>query len=509
MTNLHKTVLLLAFAGACARNTGEAGVKPIGVGYDPGDLFAAPEERGGIIDVALVQMRGTNLDLGITGFFGTGDAFTDVNSDPFDSVLGFSYFFAPAISGADEYSLVSPKGPDVPETCMVQISTGGPLGSFDTVDVGEDLFFTNNAETSTERTSFAMPRNPQDYPSTTSDVFIYYIGTEPLRWLDQAADRPSNWAYGQPISMHFDGGIPPEDAPVPAIPYASDVADDRVGKEAGDPVIDSPSKLSGVAVSNRLDGEDSVVMVYSPATPGLPAPTRNDKVVRVTWDPPEGDSPSTVSIAIKLMRPAVDGTVPENADRCLPSEALEPGAAGRDIGWLTDYTRAKGAWCDADFEPDVMVGNDELGDDYLSGVDTCHDGIDAEGDGTCDEGGCWDGEIWLASDPDCARHVYETSSCSSDGLCRPVGGDRGGDGAMGQVICSAEDDGDFTVDAAQIEALLAAVDITEIDGAVLIVSRTTETLVQVPAARDQLGNVKNINPIRLRASQVQFGRLDW
>ncbi len=46
-------------------------------------------------------------------------------------------------------------------------------------------------------------------------------------------------------------------------------------------------------------------------------------------------------------------------------------------------------------------------------------------------------------------------------------------------------------------------------GAVLKVARTTEVLVDLPMVRNQLGDQENINPVRLRASQVHFGRFDW
>ena len=86
---LSAAFLLLVMPG-CARDTSDAGVKPIGVGYSPGELFPAPEKRGGIVDMTLVQTRGTNLDFGVTGFFGSAGAFVDTDSDPFDSILAFS-----------------------------------------------------------------------------------------------------------------------------------------------------------------------------------------------------------------------------------------------------------------------------------------------------------------------------------------------------------------------------------------------------------------------------------
>lgn len=506
-----RVALLAAALAGCMRDTGDAGVKAIGVGYDPGDLFIGPEERGGIIDLVLAQMRGTHMDLGITGFFNTTGAFTDPESDPFDSILGFSYFFSPAINGADEYPLVSPKGPDVPESCFVQVSPGGPLGSFDTVDVGEELFFTNGAADQAERTAFTMPRTPQDYPSNTTEVFVYYIGTGVYR--APSATSGGNWAFGEPVTMHFDGGVPPDGAPVPSIPFSSDSADERVGKEAGDPTIFAPAELLGVRLGNLASGEGARPMRYAPTEQGLPSPLEGDSVLHVTWDEPaavpeSGDAPM-VTVAIKLLRAATDGTAPEGATRCVPAEAPEVPAGGRDDLWLTDYTQVKGAWCDTAFEPDLGIGNDESGLDYLSSSDTCHDGLDSDGDGTCDEGGCEQDGQWLFPDPDCSRHQYETSACGSDGYCRPVGGDRGGDGLIGQLVCSADDDGEFVVSQEEIADLVTAAAGQAVAGAVVVVTRTNETLITVPMVRDQLGNQEDINPVRLRVSQAQYGRLLW
>ncbi len=130
----------------CSRDTSDAGVKAIGVGYDPGELYAGPEARGGIIDAAVMEMKGTNLDLGVTGFFGSGDAFTDTANDPFKLVLGFSYLFSPAILSADEWQLATPKGPDLVDDCLVQLNSRGPLGSFRTVDVGDSMVLVPGSE---------------------------------------------------------------------------------------------------------------------------------------------------------------------------------------------------------------------------------------------------------------------------------------------------------------------------------------------------------------------------
>ncbi len=512
MKKLNPVLFLLAAAlvppTGCARDTGDAGVKPIGVGFDPGDLFPGPEERGGVIDLVQVNTRGHNLDFGVTGFFGSSGAFTSIGSDPFDAILGWGWFFSPALLAADEYSALSPKGPDLPESCFVQVNTRGPLGSFRTVDVGDNLVFASEGD---EPTSFTMTRNPQDYPVNTSSVFIYYIGLQPLLANDPVL--PDNWAYGTDLEMQFTGALPPENAPVAAIPLPSDAEDERVGKAAGHPTVFAPHELTGITVSNQLDPDDGQAVVrFAPTSDGLPNFLGNDGVLHVQWDIDDDKdySDSKVTVGILLLREG-EGSMIEGLfgddEFCIPAEPYDVGGE-RDEAWAAEYNYRKEFWCDPGYEPDLEIGNDEFGLDLL-GDDTCHNGLDDNDDGRCDEGGCEvDGE-WLAPDPNCARHALETSVCGSDGLCRSAGGDRGGDGHVAELLCTADDDGEFVVPADQIEALMDSIDATEVVGAVLKVARTSEVLIEVPTVRDIVGNEDNINPVRLRASQVVHGRFDW
>ncbi|MEE2828818.1 MAG: hypothetical protein VX498_06500, partial [Myxococcota bacterium] len=425
--------------------------------------------------------------------------------------LAFSYFFSPSIVAADELSLLTPKGPDVEDACFVRANARGPLGSFRTVDVGENMLFTNNAEDPALRTEFIMGRNPQDYPVNTSTVFIYYVGTSPLRTDDPIL--PDNWPYGEDVEMHFEGALPPENAPVASIPLPSDAADEEAGKEAGHPVVFTPDELTGVQVSNRLDDQGLVPLRFEPTSSGLPDPRGNDGVLHVRWDEPtteEADTHVTVSI---LLLAEGEGSKTINAvgveDFCVPAEPMEVDGL-RDDAWFIEYNARKGNWCDSDYEPDLELGNDEFGLNIL-GVDTCHNGSDDDGDGTCDEGGCLadDGVTWLVPDPSCARHSYKTSFCGSDNLCYTTGGERSSDGHLAELVCTATDDGEFVASADLVDELVSEVGEEAIAGAVLKVVRTSEELIQVPMVRDQIGNADNINPVRLRASQMQFGRLEW
>jgi len=435
-------------------------------------------------------------------------------SDPFQLVLGFSYLFSPAILSADEWQLATPKGPDLIDidgaggNCLVQLNTRGPLGSFRTVDVGDEMVLTNGSSDPALRTEFSLSRNPQDYP-TGASVSVYYSGV--TNFLQGHPLLPSNWAYDEDIFLHFDGGLPPDDVAVASIPMSSGQEDPRVDKLAGEPSIHSPERLEAVAVSNleEPDEDEWVTMRYDPTAAGLPDPRSEDGdgVIHVQWTAPAAETASSVvTVNLKLLGVPEAGATTEEGNLCDPAEVL---AGDKDDTWLAEYQATKTNWCDPGFEPDPLVGNDEEGLSAL-GVDTCHNGVDEDADGFCDEGGCEgpEGE-WLMPDPDCARHTYQSSVCGSDSLCRPVGGDRYFAAHQGDVICTAVDDGDFTVSAETVGSLLSQVDSADIGGAVLLVTRTVEKEIILPGVRDPVGNLDNINPVRFRTSEVQVGRFSW
>lgn len=507
-------LLLAALApvvlSGCQRNTAEAGVKPVGVGFDPGDLFSGPSPKGGVIDYVLMQFRGNNLDLGATGLYFSTGAFTDVTSDPFDAVFGYGLLFSPAIVAADEYQLISPKGPDIADACVLQIAARGPLGSFRTVDVGDQIVLSNQASDPTMRSEMILPRDPQTYPTNTTSVSLNYLAALPL--VQGNNQVPDNWVFDEDVYLHFTGGLPPENAPVASIPRPSDAADDSVvpEKEAGDPLVHAPIDLGLVMVSNREDGEDAVAMRFSPGN-DLPDPRLNDGVIHVSWQaPPEDDRVSEVTVSIKVLGPD-PGEPLDDGNLCIPAAPVaedDKDAAGL---WLTEYTDGKSRWCDPGWEPDPSLGNDEFGLDYDSADDTCHNGEDDNNDGLCDESGCLadDGVTWLSPDPNCGRHELKTLSCGSDGLCRRIGGDRNPEGHLADLVCTATDDGQFTVAADMIEEMIAAVGDENARGALLSVARITENEITVPMVRNQIGNQDDINPVRFRAAQVEFGRLGW
>lgn len=502
------TTLVLLLAGSllltsCGRDASDAGAKLIGVGFDPGTVQPAPIPSAGLVDLVNLNYEATNLDLGATGLYYPGDPFVD-GTEPFQLVMGFSYVFHPALTAADELQLLSPKGPDVLNTCYVTKNRSGPIGSFTTVDMGDALRFQGSSM------RWGIPRTPGDYPGNTADVFLYYIGSEPL--VMGHPDIDSNWAYDEVLSLQWDGGVPPKDAPVASVPMPSWAEDQRTGKAAGDPTIYSPPRLEGITVAATEAETGGAPLAFAATTEYAPSPFAGaGDVINVRWEPWDqaADNNAYVVLQVRLLYDEEGGaklSCPWDPTQSCDCE--EDGAADLD--------------CDPGYVADPSQGNNE-GDG--SGVDNCSDGIDNDGDFYCDADGCicantdldGDGEEdftcpdwmqgrWLGPDPECARH-YKTSVCR-EGSCHSVGGDRNPDAVAGELTCTVSDEeGNFIIPADQVTELMGIADMSRVAGAFLIVSRTSEERITLPMVKDEIGKPVDVGETRVRVSNITLGRL--
>ncbi len=510
------------FAGVlvvgCGRDNSPAGAKLTGVGYDPGSVQPAPIPAGGLIDFTNLNMEATNLDLSVTGLYYPGDPFVD-GTEPFHMVGGFSYVFHPALDAADELQLLSPKGPDAVDSCFVTKNRNGPLGSFTTVDVGDNIRFTS------DNMRFELPRDPGDYPTDTTDVFIVYGGVEAK--VSGHPDIDANFAYDTELTLEWDGGIPPDGAPVAAIPNPSWAGDDRTNKPSGSPTVWSPPKLEGVIVGDTDSPTSGDVLAFAPNNDWLDSPfDGTGDVLYVRWEPWEDAAAHSgqIVIQVRLLYTEDEGTAlacPWDSSEQCDCVDLNP----NDPEYDEDALGATDLYCDDGYAPllgDAEPSSNE-GDD--SGLANCDDGLDNDWDFACDYGGCfcyWDPDDptcpewmdgqWMGPDPSCARH-YQTSECravNGERRCFQVGGDRNifEGGMAAELTCTVTDEtGEFMIDADQIESLLDQVDVSRVGGAMFLIGRLVEERVTMPLVRDEIGNRVDIGQVRVRVSNISISRL--
>jgi len=515
-TKILSTLLgiLVVAAVGCGRDSSEAGAKLVGVGFDPGSVQPAPLPTGGVVDFTNLNVEATNLDMSITGLYYPGDPFIH-GGHPFSMVAGGSYIFHPALNAADEMQLLSPKGPDAIDTCFVTKDRNGPLGSFTTVDVGDNLRVVSNAM------RMEVPRDPGDYPGNTTDVFITYFDTN-----TQVMGHPdvdANWAYDADVWLEWDGGLPPAGAPVASIPQPSWAGDLSTGKPSGSPMLHSPPKLTNIQISDTEAALSGDPMEFAPSNNWLDSPLDgNGDVLKVSWDAWEEaeDYDGFIVIQVRLLYEDAEGTPlacpwdPAEQCDCVDFNPDDEENFDGDLLAQTDM------YCDSEYQPDPDAGNTE---DDEGG--SCDDGIDNDMDYGCDTDGCvcvwnpdnptcpeWMDGRWMGPDQECARH-YQIAECRSVGgekRCFTVGGDRNVfEGALaGELTCSVSDaPGSYTISQELIEELLDLTDRERVDGAMLLVGRVVEKRVTMPKVRDEVGNQVDIGQIRWRMSNVSVGRL--
>ena len=511
-TKVLSTLLgfMLTASFGCGRDTSEAGAKLVGVGYEPGAVQPAPLPTGGVVDFTNLNVEATNLDMSITGLYYPGDPFIH-GGYPFSMVAGGSYIFHPALTAADEMQLLSPKGPDAMNTCFVTKDRNGPLGSFTTVDIGDNLRVVGDGM------RLEVARDPGDYPGNTAEVFITYFDANSLVMNHPNVD--SNWVYDADVELQWDGGIPPAGAPVASTPQPSWAGDERTMKPIGNPTIRSPRKLENIEIATREDALQGSAMEFRADNNWLDSPlSGSGDVLKVSWDAWEeaADFGGFVVIQVRLLYEDAEGTALACPwDPALQCDCVDFNKADED-NYDADFLSQTDMYCDAEYQPDETVGNVEGGDG------ACDDEIDNDLDYKCDEHGCicddpdwcpdWLLGTWLGPDDDCARH-YQISECravGSEKRCFTVGGDRNVfEGALAaELTCTVSDaDGVYTIGQELIDELLDITDRERVDGAMLLVGRVVEKRVTMPIVSDEVGNQVDIGEIRWRMSNVSVGRL--
>lgn len=113
--------------------------------------------------------------------------------------------------------------------------------------------------------------------------------------------------------------------------------------------------------------------------------------------------------------------------------------------------------------------------------------------------------------------VASEGACGCDGDCPSgfsckSGQCQGDDGAnsvvIGELVCTAEDDGDFAISPGDLLDLFKWSDDKTVGGATLWVARMTESTIFVPDVLTYNGKRVGINPIRTRATDIIVTRLE-
>jgi hypothetical protein len=484
-TQLFASILVLT---ACGRPVTDADVRLVGVGNDPDQIGPAPIPYGGVVGYDHVELAGGGLALahmGLGSFDEVGPGIVGF-APPYDAVIGFSYLFDQKLPAASTLTFTAPVPPSTPDTCYTVVEPEGPIGSFNTVDVGDYMAFT----TADGANEFKMGRVPADLPPKANNLFVYYSTVEPYAptartHLVPGADptdasamveevwKKPNYPYGQEMIYHFPGGYTRFDQGISSIPRPSGAA------STGSPKITLPQSVGGVLMSwngpqydenggDVADGEHTACIEYygagrvaPPGTPAdclVPGPIPNDDQtydsfpgqiytgpwdsasgVNFQWTPTEADD--TVALAVRFMAP------------------VDP----NDPNYLT---------------PQVP------GDDGYRSATMCEQ-----------------------DDPDAEMRFDQSFLDDQGNLARTLQGDPFS--RMVEVSCLLADDGDYTLDNSQLTDAMAYLATHQAGGAIFFFSRGTKVEADVPDAKDLYDQLHEITPIVISSKDVKIGRFQW
>jgi hypothetical protein len=107
---------------------------------------------------------------------------------------------------------------------------------------------------------------------------------------------------------------------------------------------------------------------------------------------------------------------------------------------------------------------------------------------------------------DCNSDCSDGFSCQ-DGNC--YGDEGAGWAPVGELACTVADDGDFSFKPEMMSDLWKWVDRSDVQGAVLLVSRQRESTLNVPDALTYNGKRVSLTPVRTRALDIIATRLIW
>ena len=483
-----RNLLLFAAITGCGRPVDDVNVRMVGVGNDPEEIGPSPTPYGGVVEYSQVDMAGGGLSLahmGLGSYDEIGPGMTDF-APPYSAIVGFSYLFDQRLPAVDNLSFVGGTPPVNEETCYTAFSPEGPIGSFNTVDVGDFMEFIS-ADGSR---GFRMGRVPADYPADPQDLFIYYsnveeyapasrthrvptAGSNDPRAMSEEVWHKANFPFGEELLFRFPGGVTRFDQPVASIPIPSGAA--------GEATIPVPEALGGVMLQwqgPRFDvhgdligdsGPQSACFEYYSGERAVPTDAVDcDSAAELPTDEGEYNS--------------FDGqiyTAPWDTDDGKVTLRWTPQTSGSQVVLTVRFMEELNL-----DDPNFMVSEVPVGDD--SG--------DFRPAQSCEQ----DEAQWRFDETLLDEGGQPTAALKGDPFSR-----------MAEVSCLLADDGEFVLDNAALDDALAYVSTRGAGGAIFFFSRETTTEVEVPAVKDPYDQRHDITPIKVNARAVRIGRFNW
>jgi hypothetical protein len=488
--------LLLA---ACAPDYENADVKIVGIGYNPEEIGPPSEPAGGILEYSWVNFAGAALNLGVMGF-SSYDPIGPENAGyhaPYAAVNAFGYIFSHKLPGAQDLGLTAPP-PEVDDACYTAFSPSGPLGSFETVDVGSRIDITNDEGTH----GVTLSRIPGDYPANSQDAYTFYNGfdlwrTEPVvAKVPGDNNKPSSmtdvihlkasFPFGETLNVSWPGGFAPDGAPMASMPQPL--------ASVGEAKVTLPQEIGGVMMEWNGPRYDS-------------------------WGTAAADAPQSTCLQFR----SDESLQPSSASDCDGKDVTtESGYSGQMYTGPWDTTDGQVAfrWTPGS-NPDEVVS---LNVRFLGPIDQTDEGFfeevievdpDAKAKGSwnalasqgsvpadseCPTGrrsptACEDGASWLLDD---SIYAY-------DGELAPwMRGDP--NNKVVEVTCRLKDDGEFVLTNEMLADAITYARAHSAAGSIFYFARGLETDMTVPDAADSYKQRHSITPVKVATRAVDVGR---
>ncbi|MCB9609838.1 MAG: hypothetical protein H6741_26285 [Alphaproteobacteria bacterium] len=517
---MHRSLLIVLLLAGCGRPVTEADVKMAGVGLNPDEIGPVPEYYGGYVEYDWVNFAGGGLTLAALGLASTDEVGPGLTGfkPPYAAVYGLAFIFDEQVPAPDVHHGNIGVPPAVEDACWTNYEPFSFLMA-STVEVGTEFNFESASVAEGDEMLFSLGRFPELYPPNPQDVFVYYSSVE--SWLQSPMThftpdgegglveevlRYPNFRHGATVDFSFPGGIPPEEAPVSAIPRSS------ASVQQTD-VLALPSRASGLSLTWSGPTYSSLGGVVAESG-------EHATCVDFLGQAVESDGETVPECLTQLNPPneegfggqiytgpwdAEDGKVTFHWQKSSSEEGCGGGifAAPCEGETVTLNIRFLGPVDRTDSSYLVgrvpMVAPDSVVNEFE--VDQ-NRGFIAE-DASLPQG--YRSPL-ACEDPADVQWIFDPSLERADGdTVLTMQGDPSFN--LVEVSCLLQDDGEFELSANEhLAAALEYASRKEAGGALFYFSRSNDLDAVVPAVRDQEGFRRDVEPIKIRAHSVEIGR---